>query len=695
MSFSENSEKQIIVEVAIDNPINKLFDYRWNDSKLDIKPQRGQVIAVNFGRTDCVGVVMSIKERSDHDLDKLKDVQELAPINPLPEDLLGMSEFAASYYQRTIGEVLLPAIPKLWRQKNKWDLLTKEKRKKKKELDIKETLANEVALNTEQKEIIRNLIAKTVNQQYSCNLLQGVTGSGKTLTYLRWLENVLETPGSQVLIMVPEINLTPQMESTIQGAFPNKKVAVLHSGLTDRSRADHWACAHAGDAQIILGTRMAVMASIPNLKAIVVDEEHDLSYKQQEGVRYSARDLAIWRAKKLSIPVLLVSATPSLETWFHAEESRYQKLTLSSRAAKDSEPPIIELVDIKQDKNINQKSDHGFSAYLLEALQKNIDLGLQSLIYINRRGYSPVISCEACGWISDCQKCSAHMVLHKITDYKKNLCCHHCGLIKQIPKACPDCGNADLQPIGKGTQKVEEFLVKTFPHAKILRIDADTTRKKGSAENLFGAVHDGDADIIVGTQMITKGHDYKTVSLVGVIDADASLFSQDFRAGERLFAQLMQVAGRAGRSEKTGQSKVIIQTRYPNAAPYTYLKTSDVDGFLQELKNERELVGLPPFSYQALVHAEHKTIMAAIDMLREAVNFSKADQNWPQSISLSDVIPRAMVRVAGKERAQVLIESSSRQSLQLAIQVMQHYLTEQNTKRRGVGWYIERDPILI
>lgn len=695
MSFLHNSEKIIIVQVAIDSPVNKLFDYQWNESELKIKPQRGQVVAINFGRKDCVGVVININDSTEHDLNKLKDVQAIAPISPLAEDLLGMSEFAASYYQRTLGEVLLPAIPKLWRQKNKWEILSKE-RKNKKALKVKDAPIKEIVLNAEQQEIVNELAGKTVNQEYSCNLLQGVTGSGKTLTYLRWLENVLETPGAQVLIMVPEINLTPQMEIAIQGAFPDKKVAVLHSGLTDRSRADQWLSAHTGDARIILGTRMAIMASIPNLKAIVVDEEHDLSYKQQEGVRYSARDLAIWRAKKIGIPVLLVSATPSLETWFNAEESRYQKLTLSNRAAKDSEPPIIELVDMNQDRKTgSKKNDHGFSTYLLDSLQKNIDLGLQSLIYINRRGYSPVISCEACGWISDCQKCSAHMVLHKISDHKKNLCCHHCGLIKQIPKTCPECGNADLQPVGKGTQKVEEFLVKTFPHAKILRIDADTTRKKGSADNLFGAVHDGEADIIVGTQMITKGHDYKAVSLVGVIDADASLFSQDYRASERLFAQLMQVAGRAGRSEKTGQSRVVIQTRYPNAAPYTYLKTNDVDGFLEEIKGERELVGLPPFSYQALVHAEHKTLLAAMDMLRDAAKFTKADTNLPHSVLLSDVIPRAMVRVAGKERAQVLIESSNRQSLQLAIQIMQHYLTEQNTKRKGVGWYIERDPIMI
>ena len=695
MSFLQNSEKQIIVQVAIDNPINKLFDYCWNESVLQTKPKRGQIVAISFGRKDCVGVVMSVSDHTEHDLDKLKAVQEIAPISPLSDDVLEMAEFAAHYYQRTIGEVLLPSIPKLWRQKNKWSLLSKEKRQKKKELAPSKKSPKDISLNTQQQTIVNELVAKTNNQEYSCNLLQGVTGSGKTLTYLRWLEKVLETPNSQVLIMVPEINLTPQMEQAIQEAFPDKKVDVLHSGLTDRSRADHWVSAHSGNARIILGTRMAIAASMPNLKAIVVDEEHDLSYKQQEGVRYSARDLAIWRAKKLGIPVLLVSATPSLETWFHAKESRYQKLSLTHRAAKDSEPPIIELVDMNQDRKVNPKNDHSFSAYLLDHLKKNLELGLQSLIYINRRGYSPVISCEACGWISDCQKCSAHMVLHKISDHKKNLCCHHCGLIKQVPKVCPDCGNADLQPVGKGTQKVEEFLVATFPQAKILRIDADTTRKKGSADNLFGAVHDGDADIIVGTQMITKGHDYKAVSLVGVIDADASLFSQDYRASERLFAQLMQVAGRAGRSEKTGQSRVLIQTRYPNATPYTYLKTGDVDGFLNELKDERQLVGLPPFSYQALVHAEHRTLLAAMDMLREAAQYSRNDANWPSAVLLSDVIPRAMVKVSGKERAQVLIESGNRQSLQIAIQIMQHYLTELNTKRKGVGWHIERDPIMI
>jgi primosomal protein N' (replication factor Y) len=525
--------------------------------------------------------------------------------------------------------------------------------------------------------------------------LQGVTGSGKTLTYLNWLKKILDDDQSQVMIMVPEINLTPQLEKSVEQAFPGKKLVVMHSGITDRTRADNWEKAHSGKAQIILGTRMAVATSSPNLKAIVVDEEHDLSYKQQEGVRYSARDLAVWRAKKLNIPVVLASATPSLETWFHAQEGRYETLTLKERAAKNAKPPLIQILDLKQEQKAGKKNEHGISEYLLNELQNNIEQGRQSIIYINRRGYSPVLNCQACGWLSDCVKCSAHMVLHKITEHKKNLCCHHCGIMKLVPKACPDCGNTDLSPLGKGTQKIEEFLSERFPKAKILRIDADTTRAKGSAESLFSEIHDGDADIIVGTQMIAKGHDYQSVSLVGVIDADASLFSQDFRASERLFAQLMQVSGRAGRSEGAGESKVVIQTNYPEAPPYKYLRNADVDGFLEEIKNERQLVGLPPFSYQALVHGEHKTLVQAIDMLKDAAQLARSDKIWPANVMLSDVIPRAMMRIAGKERAQMLVESESRQDLQKSIEILQHYLTEAHTKRKGVGWYIERDPINI
>jgi primosomal protein N' (replication factor Y) len=697
MSFEVKHQEKIIVQVAIDSPLNQLFDYAWNED-FDSEPQKGQIIQVSFGRQECIGVVMQILDKTEYNLEKIKKVQAIAPLPPISSDVVAMAEFAAIYYQRPIGEVLIPSIPKMWRQKNKWELLGKEKKRSKASSITKNKKAapeNEISLNKEQLNIVEKLWKQSNSQKFSCNLLQGVTGSGKTLTYLNWLKKILDDDQSQVMIMVPEINLTPQLEKSVEQAFPGKKLVVMHSGITDRTRADNWEKAHSGKAKIILGTRMAVATSSPNLKAIVVDEEHDLSYKQQEGVRYSARDLAVWRAKKLNIPVVLASATPSLETWFHAQEGRYETLTLKERAAKNAKPPLIQILDLKQEQKAGKKNEHGISEYLLNELQNNIEQGRQSIIYINRRGYSPVLNCQACGWLSDCVKCSAHMVLHKITEHKKNLCCHHCGIMKLVPKACPDCGNTDLSPLGKGTQKIEEFLSERFPKAKILRIDADTTRAKGSAESLFSEIHDGDADIIVGTQMIAKGHDYQSVSLVGVIDADASLFSQDFRASERLFAQLMQVSGRAGRSEGAGESKVVIQTNYPEAPPYKYLRNADVDGFLEEIKNERQLVGLPPFSYQALVHGEHKTLVQAIDMLKDAAQLARSDKIWPANVMLSDVIPRAMMRIAGKERAQMLVESESRQDLQKSIEILQHYLTEAHTKRKGVGWYIERDPINI
>jgi primosomal protein N' (replication factor Y) len=697
MSFDIKNQEKTIVQVAIDSPLNQLFDYAWNED-FDAQPQKGQIVQVSFGRQECIGVVLGILDKSGYDPAKIKKVQAMAPLAPISDDVVAMAEFAAIYYQRPVGEVLIPSIPKMWRQKNKWQLLGKEKKASKASAAAKNTKTksgDEISLNKEQLSIVEKLWKQSISKKFSCNLLQGVTGSGKTLTYLHWLKKILEDDESQVMIMVPEINLTPQLEASIEQAFPGKKLVVLHSGITDRTRADNWEKAHSGKAQIILGTRMAVATSAPNLKAIVVDEEHDLSYKQQEGVRYSARDLAVWRGKKLNIPVVLASATPSLETWFHAQEKRYETLSLKERAAKNAKPPLIQILDLKQEQKAGKKNEHGISEYLLNELQRNIEQGRQSIIYINRRGYSPVLNCQACGWLSDCVKCSAHMVLHKITEQKKNLCCHHCGVMKLVPRTCPDCGNADLSPLGKGTQKIEEFLTERFPKAKILRIDADTTRAKGSAENLFSEIHEGDADIIVGTQMIAKGHDYKSVSLVGVIDADASLFSQDFRASERLFAQLMQVAGRAGRSEEAGESKVIIQTNYPEAIPYKHLKSSDVDGFLEELKNERQVVGLPPFSYQALVHGEHKTLAQAMDMLKDAAKLAKEDKIWPTKVMLSDVIPRAMMRIAGKERAQILVESENRQDLQKSIEILQHYLTEAHTKRKGVGWYIERDPISI
>ncbi len=703
MNFIEKNLKDCIVQVAVDTPVNKLFDYLWEGELLGSLPKRGQVVSVEFGKKETVGVVIKQVENSQFDVHQLKKVIALAPTLPISEDVVAMAEFASDYYQKSVGEVIVPSIPKYWRQKEKWALLSKEKKNVSKKKEPPPTTQEnnlssalkEVVLNNEQELAVAELVLASKKNKFNCYLMQGVTGSGKTITYLSWLSRVLTEKNSQALMMVPEINLTPQLEESIRQAFPDKSLVVIHSRLSDRVRADNWAKANKGEAQIILGTRMAAMSSIPNLKAIVVDEEHDLSYKQQEGVRYSARDLAVWRAKKLEIPVLLVSATPSLETWFNAQEKKYQKLILNQRAAKDAQKPRVDIVDLNLERQSGYKNIHGFSQHLLSGIAKSLELGLQSLIFINRRGYSPVLTCDACAWVSDCVKCSAHMVLHRPPNERATLCCHHCGLIKPIPKNCPSCGNADLIPLGKGTQKIEEYLSKEFPSAKILRIDADTTRKKGSAEELFGAIHEGEADIIVGTQMIAKGHDYQSVGLVGVIDADASLFSQDYRAPERLFAQLMQVTGRAGRSAKSLNSRVVIQTRYPTAAPYRYLQRDDVNGFLSEICEERKILGLPPFSYQALIHAEHKTLSAAIDMLKEAAASANQSEVWPINVVLNDVVPKTMVRLAGQERAQMLIESTNRQALQLGLEIFQQTLATQTTKRKGVGWYIERDPVQL
>ncbi|HKU01160.1 MAG TPA: primosomal protein N', partial [Paraburkholderia sp.] len=381
-------------------------------------------------------------------------------------------------------------------------------------------------------------------------LLHGVTGSGKTEVYLRALSGLLErAPDAQALVLVPEINLTPQFEAAFRtrfaGVLPDDAIVTLHSGLAEGERAHHWLAAHTGRARIVLGTRLAVMASLPRLAILVVDEEHDPAYKQQEGLRYSARDLAVWRAKQLGVPVVLGSATPSLESWWQAEQGRYTRLTLSRRAIADAVLPSVKLIDLEEERRRGRASFEGLSGPLVAAMKARLERGEQSLVFLNRRGYAPVLSCDACGWVAGCPRCSAYVVLHKP---ERALRCHHCGWESRIPHACPECGNVDIAPMGRGTQRIEEALASAVPGARVLRIDADSTRRKGSAQALFSDVHAGDVDILVGTQMIAKGHDFQRVSLVGVLNADNALFSHDFRASERLFAQLMQVSGRAGRA---------------------------------------------------------------------------------------------------------------------------------------------------
>ena len=515
-------------------------------------------------------------------------------------------------------------------------------------------------------------------------VLYGVTGSGKTEIYLHSIEQILDrSPDVQILVMVPEINLTPQLEASVCNRFPGEDIATLHSRLTETERLKNWLKIACGRARIILGTRLAVLAPAPKLGLIIVDEEHDPSYKQQEGLRYSARDLAVWRASQLKIPVVLGSATPSLESWQHVLTGHYTKLELPERAVKDAVLPVVRLIDTS-----GQVLDRGLSGELINAVKRRLEKGEQSLLFLNRRGYAPVITCEACGWVSSCERCTACMVYHKS---HRLLRCHHCGYERPVPRVCPDCGNADLQALGHGTQRIEESLEICFPDARIMRVDADSTSRKGSLQRALHSIHHGEIDIIVGTQMIAKGHDFQNLTLVGVLNPDTALFSHDYRASEKLFAMLVQVAGRAGRSsqkEGANRSEVLIQTRYPMHPLYQATLSHRYDEYVTELLSERKNAGLPPYGYQALLMAEARKIETALDFLREAA----ASMPYKDGISVNEPIPMAMMRVANMERAQLLVESGSRTLLQ---RMLREWLPRLRGRKTNVRWYIEVDPMTI
>ena len=521
-------------------------------------------------------------------------------------------------------------------------------------------------------------------------LLHGVTGSGKTEVYLRALAAILAArPDAQALVLVPEINLTPQFEAAFRARFAaldGTSIVTLHSGLAEGERARNWFAAHSGRARIVLGTRLAVLASLPKLAIIVVDEEHDPAYKQQEGLRYSARDLAIWRAKQLGLPVVLGSATPSLESWWQADQGRYTRLTLSRRAVAEAVLPTVKLIDLEEERRRGRASVEGLSGPLIAALKTRLEKGEQSLVFLNRRGYAPQLSCDACGWVAGCPRCSAYVVLHKP---ERALRCHHCGWEARIPRSCPDCGNVDIAPLGRGTQRVEETLATAVPGARVRRIDADSTRRKGSAQALFSDVHAGDVDILVGTQMIAKGHDFQRVSLVGVLNADTALFSHDFRASERLFAQLMQVSGRAGRAGLPGE--VLVQTRYPRHALYHALARHDYVGFANSTLAERRDAHLPPFVYQALLRAEGRTLEAALAFLQQAAAVL-GEMPSAERVTVYDAVPLTIVKVMHVHRAQLLIESASRAALQATLRAWQPVL---RTLKGVLRWNLEVDPLDI
>jgi primosomal protein N' (replication factor Y) len=750
----------VLVQTPAHATLGSVLSYR---SESALPP--GTLVRVPLGKRETLGVVWdaeSAHATGEFDPEKIRSVAgTLDGISPLSTTWQQLVAFAAQYYQRSIGEVALAALPPQLRELSPEQMQRRLKRGGRSPghsaacpppaLRAPPLPAQSAqppsrlhpSLSSEQATVLQQ-----IHSQSGPFLLFGATGSGKTEVYLRAVQTLLENdPDAQALVMVPEINLTPQLEARFKARFAplygEDAVVSLHSGMTNPQRLKSWLAAHSGTARIVLGTRMAVFASMPRLRLIVVDEEHDPSYKSSEGSRYSARDLAVYRGRLDGAKVLLGSATPSLESWHHsraaAEGGRYLRLHMPSRigtpastgAVADKQPdtsaqamratagtpeglPLVRRVDMN-----HQPRNAVFSVPLLEAIKERIARGEQSMVFLNRRGYAPVLHCADCGWKSECPHCSAFRVFHKID---RTLRCHHCGFTERVPRACPTCGNPDIAPLGRGTERLEEHLAELladvrrpdtvsadFPDGepvRVARIDADTTRLKGELQSQLAAVHAGDVDVLVGTQMIAKGHDFRRITLVAAVNPDGALFSSDFRAPERLFSLLMQAAGRSGRDASLGaSSEVWIQTFQPTHPLYAALKRHDYPTFAAAQLKEREQAGLPPFTAQALVRAEARTQDVAQGFLNAASATAQADMaqwdGWAavlSNITLYPAVPMSIQRVANIERAQMLVESPSRTALQQFLGGWQSVLhaTRQQPQGKGlIRWAIDVDPLAI
>ncbi|MDQ3060048.1 MAG: primosomal protein N' [Pseudomonadota bacterium] len=708
----------------------------------------GTLVRVPFGRREVLGVVWKVLPGSgDMPQTGIRDIAGvLDGLAPLSATWRQLVTFTASYYQRSLGEVALAALPPQLRE------LTPEQLARRLKRPVVDTsrlpgTPDLIALSPQQVSALAEFEAESLEKQRPA-LLFGATGSGKTEVYLRLAARVLDQdPQAQVLVMVPEINLTPQLQARFEERFAHlgkERVVAMHSGLTPAQRLKSWLAAHSGQARLVLGTRMAVLASMPNLRLLVVDEEHDPSYKQQEGARYSARDLAVYRAKLETdtapephgpCRVLLGSATPSLESWQATITARYQRLNMDERigtgapastgaserragppagtaslqgvpetasagATFQGKLPTVRRVDMN-----HQPKRCIIAPPLLAAIAQRVTRGEQSLIFLNRRGYAPVLACLDCDWKSECPHCSAYSVFHKID---RTLRCHHCGFTERVPHACPSCGNIDIAPVGRGTERLEEHLAELLKNitrpdgsaVRISRIDADSTRLKGALQAQLASVHEGEVDVLVGTQMIAKGHDFRHITLVAAVNPDGALFSSDFRAAERLFSLLMQAAGRAGRDARYSEaSEMWVQTFHPEHPLFDALKRHDYPSFAEQELAEREAAGLSPFGFSALVRAEARTQEVAQGFLNAAALAAQEQQLIGCShVTPYPAVPMTIQRVADIERAQMLVESASRMALQRFLAAWQPVLAE--TRRQPefkslVRWAIDVDPLAI
>jgi primosomal protein N' (replication factor Y) (superfamily II helicase) len=734
-----------VFRVALDTPLKRLFDYLPSaQGLLPVRIEPGMRVRVPFGRQRLVGIVMEVAGSSELPEDRLKQILEVLDPRPvLDTAALALLRWAAEYYHHPIGEVLASALPKALRlgadaevREERWSITAEgreaygkgEPRRAPKQRELLAYLGSHGAapetdglsalrLDSElpnwrvagralkergwlaSAEVViashdthfavrapgpelreeQRVAIETVGEalgRFGAFVLHGVTGSGKTEVYLRLVERVLGQ-GQRALVLVPEIGLTPQLVGRFRDRF-DTPMAVLHSALTDHERAVAWREAFSGHARIVLGTRSAIFAPVPNLGIIVVDEEHDPSFKQHEGgFRYSARDLAVVRAQRAEVPIVLGSATPALESLQNVASGRYARLSLPNRAAAAA-PPHMALVDLRA-----STLHSGVSATAIQAVQRHLREDGQVLIFLNRRGYAPTLLCTACGWIAPCPECDARLTVHLSAG---RLRCHHCGFDTALPSRCTQCGFA-VKPVGQGTERIEETLTSLFPGVTLARLDRDVVRKRGDMEKVVRRMSSGEARILVGTQMVTKGHDFPNVTLVIVLNADQGLFSSDFRAPERLAQTIVQVAGRAGRGTRPGE--VLIQTEFPGHPLLLSLLHEGYEGFARTALLERAQASWPPFSRLAAVRDSAKTAEGALEFLTEA---RKLAGTPPRGLRLLGPVPAAMSKRAGRYHAQLLIEGQGRSSLH-------HFLdswlpaVEQLQSARRVRWALDVDPI--
>ena len=705
-----------MISVAVDMPLAATLDYAWLGEELP----HGTWVCVPLGRKKVLGLVIHADalSKKSHEFrpgeaglspDKIRSIESpVIGLPPMDASWIDFMAFASRYYRRPFGTVSVGLVPKWLRDLKNFEAKTSAKgtlgpsnfdrliASLKPRSPSLQTAPNEALncdtstpdppLNVAQHNALSAMAGSGVH------VLHGVTGSGKTRVYTEATRRILAAhPASQVLMLVPEIGLTPQLVRRFQSALPGIEIAVLHSEVSERERARLWLLAATGAARLVIGTRLSIMTPMPLLALILIDEEHDHSYKQQEGMRYSARDLAIWRAQQSGATLVLGSATPSVETWAQIDRKRYQYLQLPTRATGEPAAPI-RLIDTLKD-----PAREGLSSESRAALGRVLAEGGQALVFLNRRGYAPVLACSSCGWSSACSGCAVPTVLHRLgTENIKGswrLQCHHCGLASAVPPRCPDCGDTDLQPIGRGVQRLEQTLEQEFPKARISRIDRDTVKQGRALEAELARIERGEVDIVVGTQMLAKGHDFARMRLVVVADADAQLLNPDFRAPERLFATLMQVAGRAGRHEQLGSpAEVLIQTRYPQHRLYRALIAQDVEGFARAEMQDREASQMPPFAFMAALRVSHRdmtTATAALRGLRDQMQTVAKENNW--SASIYGPVARYPEVQAGRWRGQIMLESQSRQVLHQLLSYAERWLLENRT----VEAQIDVDPYEI